>query len=459
MPSHSASPASSPVATDDVRHGLLLYVNGQRVEIAENDVRPDKTLLQFLRQDLRLTGTKLGCGEGGCGACTVMVSRFDVALGHVRHISVNSCLAPLCAMDTCAVTTVEGLGTLTDATGQATGLHEVQKALAESHASQCGYCTPGFVMALYSMVKQREAGGKLTMEDIEHGMDGNLCRCTGYRPILDAAKSFGDDADRAHCKGSCPGCPNALKTSNAEVDIEDLHGDKPDEVTSCSSRKIRELAESRRLRTNNAYEVISTSNKTAALDVSSFPKELVEKAKKPQVLQIDGKHVQWFAPVTLAHLLELKSHYPDAKISVGNSEMGIEMKFKGFKYARLINVSRVPELVATKAVTSADHINQTVFAGTDPFEGVKIGAAVTLTEVKQELSELIKNLLSYRTRTLESICKMLKWFASTHIRNVACIAGNLVTASPISDMNPLLAAMDAYHRNAVYKRSAMHPSA
>lgn len=88
--------------------------------------------------------------------------------------------------------------------GEATGLHEVQKALAESHASQCGYCTPGFVMALYSMVKQRETGAELTMEDIEHGMDGNLCRCTGYRPILDAAKSFGDDAGKAHCKGTCP---------------------------------------------------------------------------------------------------------------------------------------------------------------------------------------------------------------------------------------------------------------
>ncbi|GMF37068.1 unnamed protein product [Phytophthora fragariaefolia] len=427
-----------PLPADGVRRDLLLYVNGRRLQLAERDVRPEQTLLQFLRQDLGLTGTKLGCGEGGCGACTVTVSKFDVASGRVRHLSVNSCLAPLCAMDCCAVTTVEGVG-------DAAALHEVQSALAESHASQCGYCTPGFVMALYAMVKQREAGAELSMEDIEHGMDGNLCRCTGYRPILDAAKSFGDDAGEAQCKGTCPGCPNAK--NGAQVDIEDLSGDQPQEVTSCSSRKIRELAKQREMRQKERRDegaTTSETNKAAALAVSSFPKELVDKATTPQVLQIDGKHVQWFAPVTMTHLLQLKSQHPDAKISVGNTEMGIETKFKNFKYVHLINVNRIPELVATCDVTPDDQINQTVFAGAEPFEGVKFGAAVTLTDVKQQLSELIKTLPPYQTRAFESIVKMLKWFASTHIRNVACIAGNLVTASPISDMNPLLAAMNAY---------------
>ncbi|KAG6609178.1 Xanthine dehydrogenase, molybdopterin binding subunit [Phytophthora cinnamomi] len=325
MPPHFASPPS-PVSVDGVRRDLLLYVNGRRLQLAERDVRPEQTLLQFLRQELGLTGTKLGCGEGGCGACTVMVSKFDVATGRVRHLSVNSCLAPLCAMDACAVTTVEGVGAASE-------LHEVQKALAESHASQCGYCTPGFVMALYSMVKQRETGAELSMEDIEHGMDGNLCRCTGYRPILDAAKSFGDDAGNAHCKGTCPGCPNA-KNGGAQVDIEDLHGDGPKEATSCSSRKIRELAKQRELRAKREGEAVTVTSdvkKAAALEVSTFPKELVDQAMTPQVLQIDGKHVQWFAPVTMMHLLQLKSQHPDAKISVGNTEMGIETKFKGFK--------------------------------------------------------------------------------------------------------------------------------
>ncbi|KAG7399668.1 xylitol dehydrogenase [Phytophthora boehmeriae] len=441
MPPHSAA-IPSPESPSSVRHDLLLYVNGRRVQVAESDVRPEQTLLQFLRQDLGLTGTKLGCGEGGCGACTVLVSKFDAAAQQVKHVSVNACLAPLCAMDTCAVTTVEGVGAISSGTDEADGLHEVQRALAESHASQCGYCTPGFVMALYAMVKQRETGRQLTMEDIEHGMDGNLCRCTGYRPILDAAKSFGVDAGDAQCKGACPGCPNKLKNGEVEVDIEDLDGGTATEVTSCSSRKIRELVKRRKLREGDATD--ETSKKAAALAVSSFPDELVNKAMTPQALEINGKHVQWFAPVTLEHLLQLKSLHNDAKISVGNTEMGIETKFKHFKYAYLINVNRVPELMATEDVKANDPINQTVFAGGAPFQGVKFGAAVTLSDVKHQLSERMKVLPEHQTRAFSSIIKMLKWFASTHIRNVACIAGNLVTASPISDMNPLLAAMNAY---------------
>ncbi|KAL8025039.1 putative CO dehydrogenase flavoprotein domain superfamily [Plasmopara halstedii] len=421
--------------TANVRHNLLLYVNGQRIEINEKCVHPEQTLLQFLRHDLGLTGTKLGCGEGGCGACTVMVSKIDITTGRVRHVSVNSCLTPLCSMDSCAITTVEGVGTISALAGKATRLHEVQKTLAESHASQCGYCTPGFVMALYSLVKQRETGENITMEDIEHGMDGNLCRCTGYRPILDAAKSFGADASEAQCKGTCLGCPN-VKIGNTEMDIEDLHGNKSQHIMTCSSHKIRKLANQRKFR-----EITEKDDCETKL---SFPNELGEMAKTPQTLQINGNDVQWFAPVSLSHLLQLKKQHGDAKVVVGNTEMGIETKFKGFKYAHLINVSRIPELFIIEDVTPTDCINQTVLENADPFQGVKFGAAISLTDVKKHLSEHIKTLPFYQVRAFDSIVKMLQWFASTHIRNVACIAGNLVTASPISDLNPLLAAMNAY---------------
>lgn len=425
-----------------VRRDLVLYVNGRRVQVPEKQVRPEMTLLQFLRLDLGLTGTKLGCGEGGCGACTVTVSKFDLRTRQVRHLSVNSCLAPLCAMDACAVTTVEGIGAILGPGGESTDLHVVQQALAESHGSQCGFCTPGFVMALYSMVKQRETGTPLTMEDIEHNLDGNLCRCTGYRPILDAAKSFGVDALESHCKGDCVGCPNK-QASGDSVDIEDLHGagDGPREVTSCSSSKIRALAKRWDGQLADSKTPAQLTEKAKAME---FPEELISKGQSPEFLQIEGKNVRWFSPVSLTQLLELKSEFNDAKISVGNTEMGIETKFKNFKYAHLINVSRVPELVAIEDVTRADAINTTHFAGADAFEGVKFGAAVTLTDVKEHLAGLSKTLPKHQTHAFTSITKMLKWFASTHIRNVACIGGNLVTASPISDMNPLLAAMNAY---------------
>lgn len=430
------------IANDDdpapaaVRRELLLYVNGRRVAVPERDAQPELTLLQFLRNTLGLKGTKLGCGEGGCGACTVMVSRYDPQTRRVRHTSVNACLAPLCAMDACAITTVEGVGAITGLGHDARGLHPVQQALAESHGSQCGYCTPGFIMALYSMVKQRETGIEMTMEDIEHGLDGNLCRCTGYRPILDAAKSFGSDAPKATCKGECDGCP---RKGSPDVDIEDLQLDDENggvkQVASCSTSKIRTLAK----RFGPKMELAKSQG-----DSNVFPAELQEKALAPEFLQLNGKTVQWFAPVTLPQLLKLKSTHPGAKISVGNTEMGIETKFKNLKYVHLISVSRVPELLAIEEVTTSDIINQSVFAGADPFRGVKIGAAVTLTDVKQYLSDRVKALPAHQTRSFVSVVKMLKWFASTHIRNVACLAGNLVTASPISDMNPLLSAMNAY---------------
>eukprot|EP00112_Aurelia_sp_Birch-Aquarium-sp1_P017653 Seg4113.2 transcript_id=Seg4113.2/GoldUCD/mRNA.D3Y31 product="Xanthine dehydrogenase" protein_id=Seg4113.2/GoldUCD/D3Y31 len=106
-------------------------------KIVETSADPEWTLLYYLREKLRLCGTKLGCGEGGCGACTVMVSKYDRASNEIHHSSVNACLAPVCFMHGLAVTTVEGIGSTR------TKLHTIQERMAKMHASQCGFCTPG----------------------------------------------------------------------------------------------------------------------------------------------------------------------------------------------------------------------------------------------------------------------------------------------------------------------------
>ena len=162
-----------PVRLAAYRTSLTTWVNGTKHEIAAADL--NMTLLEWLRS-IGLTGTKLGCGEGGCGACTVVVSSFDAAAGAPRHAAVNACLFPLCAVDWCAVTTIEGIGSTRK------GLHPVQERMTEMHGSQCGFCTPGIVMAMYALFRTTPDLGVATLE--EH-MDGNLCRCTGYRPILD----------------------------------------------------------------------------------------------------------------------------------------------------------------------------------------------------------------------------------------------------------------------------------
>jgi xanthine dehydrogenase iron-sulfur cluster and FAD-binding subunit A len=127
----------------------------------------------------------------------VLVSRcVDRDSGEVEHRTVNGCLVSLCSIDGCHVITVEGLSSMSKL-----NFHPIQSRLAEVSGSQCGFCTPGMVMTLYGIVTSK-SNTLPTMQDIEEGFDGNLCRCTGYRPILDTAKTFATDIDKLPSKKS-----------------------------------------------------------------------------------------------------------------------------------------------------------------------------------------------------------------------------------------------------------------
>jgi xanthine dehydrogenase small subunit len=147
------------------------------------DVPPDRTLLDLLREDLGCTGTKEGCGEGDCGACTVVLG--EAVDGAVQYRAVNSCIRLAHAVDGLALWTVEDLA------GPDGQLHPAQEALVQCHGSQCGFCTPGFVMSLFGMYQNRVCQGQpITRDHAREDLSGNLCRCTGYRPILDAAEQM-----------------------------------------------------------------------------------------------------------------------------------------------------------------------------------------------------------------------------------------------------------------------------
>lgn len=146
---------------------------GKVVEIA--DFAPMTTLLDYLRLSERASGTKEGCGEGDCGACTVALGR--VRDGVLTYEPVNACIQLLGQVDGADVVTVEDLA-------DGTALHPVQQAMVDTHASQCGFCTPGFVMSLFTLHHAGFAPGRA---DVTEWIAGNLCRCTGYRPIIDAA--------------------------------------------------------------------------------------------------------------------------------------------------------------------------------------------------------------------------------------------------------------------------------
>jgi len=164
---------------------IRFFHRGQIVEV--QGAAPTRTVLQWLREDARCTGTKEGCAEGDCGACTVMVGEPQ-ADGTLQLQAVNACIRFLPTLDGKALYTVEDLKA-----ANAQALHPVQRALVDHHGSQCGFCTPGFVMSLAACYERHlDAGTRPTRQQLADEIAGNLCRCTGYRPILDAGERMFD---------------------------------------------------------------------------------------------------------------------------------------------------------------------------------------------------------------------------------------------------------------------------
>uniref|UniRef100_A0A672I1S5 2Fe-2S ferredoxin-type domain-containing protein n=1 Tax=Salarias fasciatus TaxID=181472 RepID=A0A672I1S5_SALFA len=153
-------------------------------------------LLSFLR----LTGTKSGCGGGGCGACTVMVSRYQPATKTISHFSATACLLPLCQLHGAAVTTVEGIGSTK------TRIHPVQERIAKAHGSQCGFCTPGMVMSVYTLLRNKP---QPSMDDIMQALAGS---CMNFTQIILSFEEIESNCCQANGDGNC--CLNGEKDSD-----------------------------------------------------------------------------------------------------------------------------------------------------------------------------------------------------------------------------------------------------
>jgi xanthine dehydrogenase/oxidase len=408
-----------------------------------------------------LTGTKLGCAEGGCGACTVMVSSLDTHTtstfnsNDILHRSVNACLCPLYAIEGMSVITVEGLGNPRD------GLHPVQERLSKSHGSQCGFCTPGFVMSMYALLRSKAETARrlssslsspvqITEEEIEENLAGNLCRCTGYRPILAAFKTFATEAvdpaiytQEAVQAASGIHTTATAKTNGGNGKVCPSTG-KPCDCSDGTSNITKNIS-------NTCCTSTSSSSSSSSSREPIFPPEL--RRRHPPELHLPGLKATWHRPTTLQRLFEIKAQHPEAKLVVGNTEVGIEMKFKNAGYTHLIGATHVAELNGVEVTQ----------------KGVTFGASVTLTTVMEVFKSLIDNssvgidrdsggdskrfqspphppsssffspvkLQGYQTSGLKAVVHQLKWFAGPPIRNIASLGGNIVTASPISDLNPI----------------------
>ncbi|XP_055833431.1 aldehyde oxidase 4-like [Solanum dulcamara] len=375
------------------RNGNLVFaVNGERIELSCVD--PSTTLLQFLRYHASFKSPKLGCGEGGCGACVVLVSKYDPKLNRAEDFSVSSCLTLICSLNGCAITTSDGLGNTRD------GYHPIHQRFAGFHASQCGFCTPGMCMSFYSALinadKQnnqdspQKGFSNLSSFEAEKSISGNLCRCTGYRPIADACKSFASD-----------------------VDIEDLGF--------------------------NAFWKKGDSRETKASKLPPYDpsKDLVrfpEFMKSESITLLDSTRYSWFSPVSIKELqgllkYGLAENVGSVKIVVGNTGTGYYKETQ--RYDQYIDLRHIPEL----SILNRNH------------KGIEIGATVTISRVISFLNEGTKvNLSLYGEMVSRKLAQHMEKIANPFVRNTASVGGNLAMAQKFgfpSDMSTLFLGVDA----------------
>ncbi|KAJ4969693.1 hypothetical protein NE237_002792 [Protea cynaroides] len=357
----------------EVEQKLVFAINGERFELSKVD--PTTTLLEFLRTQTRYKGTKLGCGEGGCGACVVLQSKYDPVLEQVEEFSVNSCLTLVCSLNGCSVTTTEGLG------NSKSGFHPIHKRFSGFHASQCGYCTPGMCMSFFSALLNSEKSqrpdpppgfSKLTVAEAEKAIAGNLCRCTGYRPIADACKSFA-----------------------ADVDLEDLG-------LNCFWGKEE----------SNDEKVSKLPFYNHQNEVCTFP-EFLKAEMKPKTL-LDTEGYSWYNPVSIEELQSLlKSKLTEngerVKLVVGNTGTGYYKELE--HYDTYIDLRHIPDLFVIRKDKT----------------GIKIGATVTISKAIQALKEDGEGGFQ-STIFFKKIADHMDKVATVSIRNSASLGGNLVMA-------------------------------
>ena len=316
---------------------IIRFVFENKIHEIKN-LDPNETILNFIRLRLKKTGTKEGCAEGGCGACTVVIG--ELKKNNIVYKAINSCIAFTTSLEGKQLLVVE------DLMQKDGSLHPVQSAMVNFHGSQCGFCTPGFVMSLFSMYKNNTSYDKKT---IEESISGNLCRCTGYRPIIDAAKS--------------------------------LNNKKPDQFKINEKKNINLL-----------------------------------KKIRPENIYINNKNKKYFAPRTVIELKKIIKTNPNLKFLSGGTDLALIVTKQKKDIENIIYLNSIDELNYIK----------------ENNKYIEIGATTPLRKFELFIKKYYPD---FNT--------ILKRYGSIQIRNIATIAGNIATASPIGDSLPLLLSLDA----------------
>ncbi len=290
----------------DSRDTLRFLLDGEIVELTGID--PTRTVLQWLREDAGRSGTKEGCAEGDCGACTVVLADIGPDGERLRFRAVNSCIQFLPTLDGKELVTVESLGS------PAAGLHPVQRAMLECHGSQCGFCTPGFVMSLFALYKTARSPSR---RDVDEALAGNLCRCTGYRPIIEAAGRM--------------------------YEYEHEIGETEQHWMNCSFATL------------GATGVAPGERKTL---------DILRSLRRGKPLAVERGGRRFFAPRSVDALTALLAEYPDACLLAGGTDVGLWVTKDHRDIDTVIYLGRVAGL---RDVDTDDDV-------------MRIGAAVTLAD-------------------------------------------------------------------------------
>jgi len=276
---------------------IRFVLNGEIVEIQNPD--PSRTVLQYLREDLRKIGTKEGCAEGDCGACTVAIAEVDNSGDRLQVRAINSCIQFLPTLDGKELITVENLRRSDGS------MHPVQQAMVDCHGSQCGFCTPGFIMSLFALYKSNESP---TRREIDDTLAGNLCRCTGYRPIIDAAREM---------------------------------------------YKYQAARESWLEQACNAKTVPGSDEKKRV-------ERLLRAAARPSMLAIDHCGHKFFSPRSVNELASLFESNPDAVILAGGTDVGLWVTKQHRELSTVIYTGNVQELLELKVTKTHIEIGAAV---------------------------------------------------------------------------------------------------
>lgn len=390
---------------------ISFYLNGKCHELTQ--LNPNTTVLEYLRLYERLTDTKEGCGSGDCGACTVMVQRLpktsqhtlDAENGNKESVTppfytINSCITLVSLMDGHHLMTASYLADNPEHHPERALLHPAQQAMVECHGSQCGFCTPGFVMSLACVyennrmqinqdIDSQSDAKQLSYDEVVASISGNLCRCTGYRPIIEAGLLMSDI------------------------------GHQRDEEQSA----VKDLSISL------ATDAMASTKESAISENAPVEAELNNEKPKAIAPALTDAGRQLYMPKTLDELNQVLAAHPKATIWAGGTDLGLSVTQHLVDHEVIIQLSGVEAL---KSWSLSDSNSEKSANDQAVSQSLVLGAGMSYQQMLPVLEQYFP-----------SFAQLFERIASPQIRNMGTIGGNIANASPIGDLPPILLALDA----------------